>query len=95
MRQRCLAVLSLDKFDAAEHRKHSSFELQIEGLESVAPTCSDKIKSPAARCCRGLAGCFQEADAGAMTGGRTRVCALSLSAPVTVPGTSSNEGRKA
>lgn len=30
------AVLSQDAFDAAEHRKYSSIELQIEGLESVA-----------------------------------------------------------
>lgn len=30
------AVLSLDKFDVAEHREYSSIALQIEGLESVA-----------------------------------------------------------
>jgi hypothetical protein len=30
------AALSLDAFDAAEHRKYASIEVQIEGLESVA-----------------------------------------------------------
>jgi hypothetical protein len=30
------AVLSLDEFEASEHRKYSSIELQLEGLESVA-----------------------------------------------------------
>lgn len=31
-----IAVLSQDKFDASAHRKYSSIEIQIEGLEAVA-----------------------------------------------------------
>jgi hypothetical protein len=41
------AVLSLDAFDAAEHRKYASIELQLEGLESVAGIAPiSRVKMP-------------------------------------------------
>ncbi|MCA0217546.1 MAG: hypothetical protein LCH43_09355 [Actinobacteria bacterium] len=41
------AALSLDEFDISEHRKYSSIELQIEGLESVAGIAPiSRVKMP-------------------------------------------------